>query len=341
MAHGSRGREGTVEVPAVLRRVVQGVRPLLSPGVEVTGAALQFNHPSLEEAVESLATNGVRRVVIVPYFLFRGRHITEHIPQLMEKLEHTHPEMEFAVANTLGLDELLVVQVAKRIEECAPELSPSGRNSGKCPDDIEQRSMEIVEGLLPDLPRISEEERAVVRRIVHASGDPQIAHLMRFSTSAVARGISAIRAGGPMVTDVQMVAAGINKTLLETFGCPLTCALDETERSRAEGRQTTRAAAAMRLLGTKLNNALVAIGNAPTALLALIELIDGGEVEPALVVGMPVGFVQARESKEELMKRAVPYITITGTRGGSATAAATVNALLKIAADRDPDAIHP
>jgi precorrin-8X/cobalt-precorrin-8 methylmutase len=87
----------------------------------------------------------------------------------------------------------------------------------------------------------------------------------------------------------------------------------------------------MRHLGKRLNGAIVAIGNAPTALLALLELIDSNGVKPALVVGMPVGFVQAKESKDELMKRDIPYITIVGTRGGSAMAVATVNALLKIA----------
>jgi precorrin-8X/cobalt-precorrin-8 methylmutase len=125
-----------------------------------------------------------------------------------------------------------------------------------------------------------------------------------------------------------MLAAGINRHLAEACRCSIFCALDENKGLNPD---TTRAAAAMRHLGKRLNGAIVAIGNAPTALLALLGLIDNNGVKPALVVGMPVGFVQAKESKDELMKRDIPHITIDGTRGGSALAVATVNALLKIA----------
>ncbi len=332
LCHGSRGERGSVEVAETLRRLAEGVKPLLAPGVEVTGAALQFNHPTLEEAVESLAGRGVERIVIMPYFLFTGRHITEHVPELIKGFESRYPGVQFITANTLGNDELLVPRVAKRIREAAPELSPDARLSPSSPADIEQRSMEIVDKLLPPSLNISEEERLVVRRIVHAGGDPQLAPLIKFSPSAISSGLSAIARGSPIFTDVRMVAAGINERLLERCGCSLSCAMDET---RGLEPDTTRAAAAMRRLGTRLNGAIVAIGNAPTALLALLELIDNDGIRPALVVGMPVGFVQAKESKDELIKRDIPYITITGNRGGSAVAVATVNALLKMAGDRD------
>jgi len=339
LAHGSRGKRGIVEVPETLKRIADGIKPLLPPGVEVIGAALQFNHPTMEEAVESLALHGVQRVVIMPYFLFPGRHITKDIPQLIERLQCQYPEVQFVAANTLGNDELLIGLVAKRIEEAAPELWSNAATSLASPEAIEQQSMKIVERLLPPAPSISREERLVVKRIVHASGDPQVAGLMKFSPSAIPSGLSAIAEGSPIFTDVEMVAAGINKNLTEACGCFISCAMDETRRQKqAKERNTTRAAAAMHHLGKKLNGAIVAIGNAPTALLALVELVDHKEIKPALVVGMPVGFVQAKESKDELMKRNVPHITIVGTRGGSAMAAATVNALLKIAVERNrPD----
>jgi precorrin-8X/cobalt-precorrin-8 methylmutase len=331
LCHGSRGQRGIVEVPEALRRVTEGVKPLLPPGVEVIGAALQFNHPTLEEAVESLAVGGVERIVIMPYFLFSGRHITEDIPQLVEKLKYSYPDKKFIVTNPLGLEEHFIVSVAERIEKAVPELLKA-RLLPASPEDIEQQSMEIAERILPPVPNISEEERLVLKRVVHASGDPQVAPLIKFSPSAISSGLSAITKGSPIFTDVQMVAAGINRHLAEACRCSLSCAMDETRgQKRATEPNITRAAAAMRHLGTRLNGAIVAIGNAPTALLALLDLIDDKEIKPALVVGMPVGFVQAKESKGELMKRNVPYITAVGTRGGSAIAVATVNALLKIA----------
>jgi precorrin-8X/cobalt-precorrin-8 methylmutase len=330
LCHGSRGEQGALEVSETLKRLTEGVKPLLSPGVEVIGAALQFNHPTLEEAVESLVGRGVERIVIMPYFLFSGRHITEHIPQLVEKLRRIYPERQFIMANPLGLEEHFIARVAKRIEEAAPELSLNVHLSLNSPQDIERRSMEIVEKFLPPSLNISEDERLLVKHIVHAGGDPQLAPLIRFSPGATSSGLSAIAKGSPIFTDVRMVAAGINRHLAESCGCSVSCAMDE---NKGLNPNTTRAAAAMRHLGKRLNGAIVAIGNAPTALRALLDLIDCKEIRPALIVGMPVGFVQAKESKDELMKRDIPCVTIAGTRGGSALAVATVNALLKIAAE--------
>jgi len=336
LAHGSRGERGIMEVPEVLRRITEGVKPLLPPGVEVIGAALQFNHPTLQEAAESLAVRGVDRIVIMPYFLFRGRHITEHIPQLVERLKCIYPERQFIVADPVGLEEHFIGRVAKRIEEAAPELWPNARISATSPEAIEQQSIEMVERLLPPPGKMSREERLVVKRVVHATGDPQVARLIKFSPSAISSGLTAIAKGSPIFTDVQMVATGINSHLVEACGCSLCCAMGKTEvLKQANEQDITRTAAAMRHLGTKLNGAIVVIGNAPTALLALLDLVDHREIKPALVVGMPVGFVQAKESKDELTKRNVAHITVVGTRGGSAMAVATVNALLKIAVERN------
>ncbi len=335
LCHGSRGERAIVELPETLRSITEQVKTLLPPGVEVVGAALQFNHPTLEEAVESLTARGVHRIVIMPYFLFPGRHITEDIPRIVERLKGIYPQRQFTVAKPLGLEEHFISQVAKCIDEAAPELWSNAPIPPTSPEDIEQKSMEITERLIPPMPNISGEERLVIKRVVHASGDPQIAGLMKFSPSAIPSGLSAIAKGSPIFTDVQMVAAGINRHLAKACGCPVFCAMDETGRQKqVEARDTTRAAAAMYHLGTRLDGAIVVIGNAPTALMSLLVLIDNNGIKPALVVGMPVGFVRARESKDELMAREVPYITITGTRGGSAMAVATVNALLKIAVEK-------
>jgi len=336
ICHGSRGEQGDKETSKVLTSITEGVKPLLPPGVEVTGAALQFNHPTLEEAAESLATRDVNQIVIMPYFLFSGRHITEHIPELVERLKRIYPKKQFIMSNPLGSEEHFIGSVAKRIEEAVPTLWENAHISPTSPEAIEQQSMEIAEKILPPSLNLSAEERSVIKRAVHASGDPQVASLIKFSPSAISSGLDAIAEGSPIFTDVRMVAAGINDRLAKTCGCSVTCAMHETKGlKQAKEQNTTRAAAAMHHLGKRLNGAIVAIGNAPTALLALLDLIDHKEIKPALIIGMPVGFVQARESKDELMKRNVPYITVSGTRGGSAMAVAVVNALLKIAVERN------
>jgi precorrin-8X/cobalt-precorrin-8 methylmutase len=336
ICHGSRGERGMVGVPETLREVIEGLKPLLVPGLEVVGAALQFNHPNLEEAVESLATRGVKRLVIMPYFLFAGRHITEDIPRIIEKLKKNYPEIQFVMASPLGLEDKFIDQVARCLKGAAPELWPDTGILTNSPEAIEKQSMEIVESRLSPSLNFSEDELMVVKRVVHACGDHQVASLIKFSPSATFSGLSAITGGSAIFTDVRMALAGINRHLAEACGCSVFCAMDEIKGQKEVRRQnTTRTAEAVYSLGERLNGAVVVIGNAPTALLALLDLIDNKGIAPALVVGMPVGFVQAEESKDELMKRDIPYITIVGTRGGSAMAVAAVNALLKIAVARN------
>jgi len=202
-------------------------------------------------------------------------------------------------------------------------------------NDIEAQSLAIIDELLPPLG-CSDSERQVIKRIVHATGDPEIARLVKFHPDAIDAGVTAIRAGKAIFTDGMMVAAGINKRqIAREFGCSIHCALDEVDALQHIEKNITRSAAAILSIGPRLNGALVVIGNAPTALLALLNLIDNG-ISPSLVVGMPVGFIRAEESKLELTRRNVPYITITGKRGGSAAAAAAVNALLRLALEGQP-----
>lgn len=199
------------------------------------------------------------------------------------------------------------------------------------PDQIEARSLAIIESLLPPL-NCSPEEREVIKRIVHAVGDPEIARHVFLHPQAVAAGLEALRRGRPIFTDVQMVAVGIHRGLAGRLGCPIQCMTKEpkiAERARVIG--ITRAIAALRHYAPRLEGAIVAIGNAPTALLALLDLADAGQAAPALIIGVPVGFVAAAEAKAELTRRRVPYLTVEGTRGGSAMAVAAVNALLRLA----------
>ena len=200
------------------------------------------------------------------------------------------------------------------------------------PDEIDRRSLEAVEVSLPPLNGLSPDERYVVCRIVRAEGDPEIATAVGFSPGAVDQGVQAIRSGADVVTDVRMVEVGISKALLSRCGIATRCQIDTPQTAaRAIADGTTRSVAAMRELAPHLDGSIAAVGNAPTALLALLDLVREGAARPALIIGMPVGFIACAESKAELAKVDVPYISVWDRRGGSSAAAATVNALLGLA----------
>ena len=202
--------------------------------------------------------------------------------------------------------------------------------TGIAPHPIETQSMAIIETLLPPL-QWATDELTVVKRLVHTSGDPSLAELIRFHPAAITAGVAALTAGNLVVTDVQMVRMGINVSRLDTLGMTCRCLIDDPEIIRHAGQTGgTRASTAMRTLGSALDGAIVAIGNAPTALREVLALAREGIARPALVIGMPVGFVDAAESKDALMASDLVYISIAGTRGGSPLAAATVNALLRV-----------
>ena len=203
---------------------------------------------------------------------------------------------------------------------------------GLKPHEIEVRSMAIIDGLLPQ-GDWSPGELTVVKRLVHTSGDPSLATAVRFSPGAVDAGAEALRAGASVFTDTHMVRTGVNGSRVEAYGGALECLIADgavAAEARRSGR--TRSACAMRAFGARLDGAVVALGNAPTALREVLALAAEGVARPALVIGMPVGFVDAAESKDALMASDLVFIAIEGTRGGSPLAAATVNALLRVAA---------
>ena len=205
---------------------------------------------------------------------------------------------------------------------------------GLAPAEIERRSLEMVEAAMPPTPRLTPCERYVLGRIVRAEGEPQIVDAVRFSEGGVEQGVAALRRGAAIVADVRMVEVGTSKALLRRTGNSITTMIDAPSvAERAKRAGITRSAAAMHELTPQLDGAVVAIGNAPTALLALLDVVDERKAAPALIIGMPVGFVACAEAKEEVVKRSVAYITILGNRGGSSAAAATLNALLTLAMD--------
>lgn len=196
------------------------------------------------------------------------------------------------------------------------------------PQEIERKSMEIISGLIGPL-NCSPEEEAIVKRIVHTTGDPEYAKLIRIHPQAIQAGLTALRAGCTIFTDVNMVLTGINKGRMSKHHIQANCAIAHEQVVQiAKETGETRAITAMKYFGEQLTGSIVAIGNAPTALFQLLKMIDDQEVRPALIIGTPVGFVGAAESKELLVKYDVPYVTVTGYKGGSAVAAAAINALM-------------
>ena len=198
------------------------------------------------------------------------------------------------------------------------------------PQQIEAESFRIIEHELGPTS-FSPEEFAVVRRAIHATGDFSFAETIRFHPQAISAGLAAIRGGKNILIDVNMGKSGISRTILSRFGGVVICRVAEAEtvtKAKAEG--TTRSDAAMtRSIGNNIG--IVAVGNAPTALLKVMQLIEQGHFAPDLVIGVPVGFVNAAESKELLVEKDYPFITALGRKGGTPVAVAMVNALLRLA----------
>ena len=204
----------------------------------------------------------------------------------------------------------------------------------KNPAQIENRSMEIIAPHLDGL-NLSFAEKKIFSRIIHAAGDVDYAPLIKIHPNAIDAAKSAILRGENIFTDVEMVRTGINKRALKKFGGEVFCKVadDDTKIFAAE-KNITRSMAAMRIFGEKLNNSIVAIGNAPTALFEVLRLVREENILPAAIIGVPVGFVGAADSKAELAaQNKIPFITVEGTKGGSSIAVAAVNAILYLLDD--------
>lgn len=199
----------------------------------------------------------------------------------------------------------------------------------KEPMTIENKSMEIIRPYLDKL-NLPQEQIAVYSRMIHASGDPDYANWVKFHTEAIKKAANALENGADIFCDVEMVRTGINKKRLADFGGKVHCLIaDEEVAVKAKELGITRSMMAMRIFGEKLHGAVVAIGNAPTALFELLEMMEKSEIRPACIVGVPVGFVGAAESKQALVDLSpVPYITVLGNKGGSPIAASAINAIL-------------
>lgn len=331
VAHGSRlkgANHGLYEIVDSLRTT--GRWAVVEP------CFLQFQEPDLTRAVDKAVALGAQKVVIAPLLLFPGNHLQKDIPQGIEGQRVRHPDVEFVLARHLGIDHRITQMVLERIEEATVggETLPDQDRPLK-PKEIEEESFRIIDELV-DLSPFPEDFRPIVRRVIHTTGDPEFSKTVIFHPEAVAAGLQALREGRPIITDVTMVKAGINKRHLCHFGVKIICNISSPRvRREAEVSGNTRAATALRASVSSISGGIIAIGNAPTALREAIRLVKEGEAHPALVIGMPVGFVGAQEAKTELEGLSIPFITNRGRKGGSTVAVAIVNALLRMANEKE------
>ena len=198
------------------------------------------------------------------------------------------------------------------------------------PMDIEKRSFEIIsEQLERDGIQLHPENELIIKRVIHTTADFDYVKNLVFSEHAVEIGIEALKNGCDIVTDTQMAKSGINKTVLARLGGQVHCFMsDEDVAAEAKERGVTRAMVSMERAAMLSKPCIFAIGNAPTALISINELMKAGKLEPALIIGVPVGFVNVVESKELIIESKAPHIVARGRKGGSNVAAAIVNAML-------------
>ena len=205
------------------------------------------------------------------------------------------------------------------------------------PQDIEKESFRIIGEELAEMGiELPEDEEPVTKRVIHTTADFSFAHTLAFSENAVGIARDLIRQGATIVTDTNMALTGINKKTLAQFGGQAVCYMaDESVAAEAKERGCTRAAVSMERASKLEGPVIYAIGNAPTALIELKDLMDRGESSPAFVIGVPVGFVNVEYSKELFRDAGVPYIINFGRKGGSTIAAAICNAILYTMVKRD------
>ena len=198
------------------------------------------------------------------------------------------------------------------------------------PMEIEKRSFEIISGILEDEGIVLDPEtEPVIKRVIHTTADLDYVKNLVFSEHAVRIGVEALKSGCDIVTDTQMAKAGVSKAALSKLGGEAHCFMaDEDVAAEAKRRGVTRAVVSMEKAAGLKKPLIFAIGNAPTALIALDELIKAGRLAPKLIIGVPVGFVNVVESKELIIASNVPHIVARGRKGGSNVAAAIVNAML-------------
>ncbi|MCR4590908.1 MAG: precorrin-8X methylmutase [Lachnospiraceae bacterium] len=196
------------------------------------------------------------------------------------------------------------------------------------PAEIEKKSFGIISDALKD-KELKPEEADIIKRVIHTTADFDYAENLVFSETAVNRGLSALKKGCTIVTDTEMARSGINKKALEKLGCRAVCYMSDSRvAEEAKKRGITRAMVSMEKACETEGEVIIAVGNAPTALINIFEFCKEGKLDPSLVIAVPVGFVNVVEAKELIIASRIPHIAAKGRKGGSTVAAAIVNALM-------------
>ncbi|MBI5902245.1 MAG: precorrin-8X methylmutase [Deltaproteobacteria bacterium] len=321
LGHGSKAKEAN----DTLRAVAEALRAREGYGC-VQAAFLQIEAPDFEEGFGEIALKGFNDIIVMPYFLYMGLHVQQDLPEEIAKAKEKFPRIKVRLARSLGFHDKLVDVTVERIEELEDSGSSVAAPFAQHP--IERESFRII-GAEMDESRFTALELPIVKRAIHSTADFDFQEIIRFSPGAVSAGMDAVRNGRNIITDVRMVDAGITRARLKPFGVEVFCFSSDEDVARTSDREgVTKTAASMRKAARFMEGGIVAVGNAPTALVELLRLIRGGAPAPALIVGVPVGFVGARESKEELQRSGCEYITAAGRKGGSTVAAAITNALV-------------
>ena len=321
VAHGSRKDGANQQVKNLVNELNNYFQSVM-----FEPAFMELASPTIEDGIKALAKKNMDQLIAYPYFLFKGMHFTKDIPNLIQNIiNKLEKKVDFKMLDPIGQHPKITDLVQ---EELYDEVIDQLKLNKVAPSKIEDKSMELIEKNLNG-HEIPPEQKPIIKRVIHTTGDFDFLTSIIFHDKAVSAGLKAVEEKRIIFTDVTMVQAGINKKL----GHDVRCVLNDPEvMELASHEGITKASAGMKSLSHKLDGNIIAIGNAPTALIELVNMIKNNELKPALIVGIPVGFVNAKESKSYLTTiKDVPYITNRGQKGGSTVAVAIINALIKMA----------
>ena len=321
VAHGSRKDGANQQVKNLVNELNNYFQSVM-----FEPAFMELASPTIEDGIKALAKKNMDQLIAYPYFLFKGMHFTKDIPNLIQNIiNKLEKKVDFKMLDPIGQHPKITDLVQ---EELYDEVIDQLKLNKVAPSKIEDKSMELIEKNLNG-HEIPPEQKPIIKRVIHTTGDFDFLTSIIFHDKAVSAGLKAVEEKKIIFTDVTMVQAGINKKL----GHDVRCVLNDPEvMELASHEGITKASAGMKSLSHKLDGNIIAIGNAPTALIELVNMIKNNGLKPALIVGIPVGFVNAKESKSYLTTiKDVPYITNRGQKGGSTVADAIINALIKMA----------
>ena len=321
VAHGSRKDDANQQVKNLVNKLNNYFQSVM-----FEPAFMELASPTIEDGIKALAKKNMDQLIAYPYFLFKGMHFTKDIPNLIQNIiNKLEKKVDFKMLDPIGQHPKITDLVQ---EELYDEVIDQLKLNKVAPSKIEDKSMELIEKNLNG-HEIPPEQKPIIKRVIHTTGDFDFLTSIIFHDKAVSAGLKAVEEKKIIFTDVTMVQAGINKKL----GHDVRCVLNDSEVMKLASHEgITKASAAMKSLSHKLDGNIIAIGNAPTALIELVNMIKNNGLKPALIVGIPVGFVNAKESKSYLTTiKDVPYITNRGQKGGSTVAVAIINALIKMA----------